>query len=173
MPFYVDPTACHKRESLRKTAQHTESIIEKRRREACLYKAEDATWLHRPLSIWSGMFVSVHLAHGRHVSATTLGGRMRRTRSSPVTNCIRKPADECQAMWQWKGQTPEGESARGSRDDMCVCVLTWVVSGVELDHQVPLLAYLHHVPALRVVRVDNGAVPVAVALLQDVHVEAV
>lgn len=72
--------------------------------------------LHRPLSIWSGMLVFVHLAHWRHVSATTLGGRMRRTRSSPVTNCMRKPADECQAMWQWKGQTPRGESATISED---------------------------------------------------------
>lgn len=48
----------------------------------------------------------VHSPHWRHVSATTLGGVISCSASAPVTNCVKKPAEACQAMWQWKGQTP-------------------------------------------------------------------
>lgn len=50
---------------------------------------------------------------------------------------------------------------------------TRVVRGVKLNHQVAVLADLHHVSPLRVVPVDNGAVPRALSLVEDVHVEPV
>lgn len=49
----------------------------------------------------------------------------------------------------------------------------WVAGGIELHHEVPLRANLEDVSALRVLRVDDCAIPLAVSFVEYVHVEAV
>lgn len=61
---------------------------------------------YRPLSICSGIFVSVHFPHWRHVSATTLGMRISFNLSGLVMNWTKYPAETCHAIWQWNGHTP-------------------------------------------------------------------
>jgi len=90
----------------------------------------------------------------------------------------RKPPEACQAMWQWKAQTPvvlrvlmlaklsvcmnRLGGGRGRRQH--------TRRAVELDHEVAVAAHEVDVPPVRVGRADDGAVPGAGAFVEDVEI---